>query len=303
MLTEGLPTMDKALRFHEGDTEFMKLAFDVTAYWTGSAYDHKEGLLHFYQEALALIGARLKFYEREDMEGAAPLAADTLRQLPEWLNGSDPTKDVYTLDLETSAVANLPSDMALRFWANEYPDPPTGMIRLLLPTRMFEEAPGKLVDLTSSLVKKLRFHSGHAGYTVNWDHRGEFAHPSRKRMAILARRFPGIDLMEIPATLIAIPTGMKRINWVTLLGNDLLAGKTVDLQGLDTRPLPHGVAIVAGERPKVGDVNRQEDMSDYHKVGRAVADLRSPDHIPFVADQSGEPQEDRTEEWLSHFDT
>lgn len=291
------------LKFVEDDTEFMKLCFDVTAYWTGSAYDHRAGLLHFYEQAVALLRGRVRFFEREDMEGAEPVQADTLDQLPLWLSGSDRTKDIYTIDLETNTVPNVPSDLAFRFWANEYPDPPTGMIRLVLPVPMFEGAPDKLLALTLSLVKELRFHSGHAGYAVNWDHRGEFAHPSHVRMGVLARRFPGIDLSEIPATLMAIPTGLKRINWVTLVGNELMAKAQAELQGLDTRPLPHGVAIVAGGVPKIGDVNRQEDMSAYHQVGRALASLRSPDHIPFITDKDGEPQDDRTQEWLSYFDT
>jgi hypothetical protein len=294
--------VNETLKFVEDDTEFMKLCFDVTAYWTGSAYHHQAGILHFYQQALALMRGRVKFFEREDMEGAEPILADTLDQLPRWLAGSDPTKDIYTIDLETNTVPNLPSDLALRFWASEYRDPPTGMIRLVLPTQMFEGAPDKLLALTLSLVKELRFHSGHAGYAVNWDHRGEFAYPSQVRMGVLARRFPGIDLSLIPATLMAIPTGMKRINWVTLLGNELLAKTEVDLVGLDTRPLPHGLAVIAGSAPKVGDVNRQEDMSGYHQVGRALADLRSQDHIPFITDQDGEPEDERTQEWLSHFD-
>jgi hypothetical protein len=293
------------LQFVADGIEFMKLCVDVTLYWRGSAYDHTAGILHFYREALSLLRPRLKYYEREDMEGAMPIAHDTLDMLPNWLAGADPTKDIFALDLETNSVPNMPSDMALSFWAVEYPDEPAGMIRIVLPTAVAEESPSALINQALLLARDLRFHSGQAGYTLNWDFQGDYAVDARKQMSVLSRRFPAIDVPEAPATLMAIPTGMKRINWVTFVGNSLMEEKgfdASDLQPLDTRPLPHGIAVVAGDKPRLGDVNRQEDLSAYHEVGRALATLRSPDHPPLIPDSQGDPQDDRTEEWLSYFD-
>jgi hypothetical protein len=297
---------DKVLVFVEDDVEFMKLVVDITLYWKGSAYDHRDGILHFYRGALPLIRSRLKFYERETMQGGEPLAADTFDQLPDWLAGGDPKKDVFTLDLQGGTDANIPSDVAFRFWADEYPESPAGMVRLVLPTAFVEASGAELLKTTLSLAGELHFHSGQAGYAINWDHRGELAFDARKRMGVLARRFPAIDLSEVPATLMAIPTGMKRINWVTLAGNALMEEKGLaasELDGLEVHPLPHGVAVVAGDKPRLGDVNRKEDLTAYHRVGKALAKLRSAEHPAFVCDQEGDAQDDLTEEWLSYFDS
>jgi hypothetical protein len=295
---------DHALTFSSDGVEYMKLCVDVALYWRGSAFDHVKGLLHFYREAISLIGGRLTFFEREEMQGAEPITRAALDQVPDWLTGSDRTKDVFTLDLETSRVKNIPSDTAFRFWADEYPEEPAGKIRLVLPVSFVAEAPQSFVKLALSLAKELRFHSGHAGYAINWDHRGDYALASRKSMSVLATRYPAIDFADEPTTLMAIPTGMKRINWITFVGNDLVAqkGLQLDLEGLEVHPMPHGIAVVAGDRPRVGDVNRQEDLTAYYKVGRALAGLRSHDHPPLIPDKQGDPEEDRTEEWLSYFE-
>ena len=39
---------------------------------------------------------------------------------------------------------------------------------------------------------------------------------------MLARRFPGIDLPHPLSTLMAIPSGIKRINWLTFLGTPIV---------------------------------------------------------------------------------
>jgi hypothetical protein len=124
-------------------------------------------------------------------------------------------------------------------------------------------------------------------------------------MGVLARRYPAIDLSEVPLTLMALATGIKRMNWITLVGAETMAEKgmsVAELTDLESYALPHGVAIVAGGRPLLGDVNRQEDLGAYHRVGHVVARLRSTDHGPFVCDQQGDPQDDRTDEWLGYFD-
>jgi hypothetical protein len=297
---------NRLLVFVDKGVEYMKVCLDVTLYWLGPTLKYRDDILDFYKQALALIQKDIKYYEREDMEqGAQRIDAQALHMLPDWLAGSIPTEGIFSLDLESGSAPNLPSDRALHFWSIEEDDKPAGLIRLNLPADFIKESPKRLLDLVLSLAKNFRFHSGHAGYSVNWDYRGEYAHDSRIKMGVLAGRFPAIDLVEAPATLMAIPEGFKRINWVTLLGNDLLAEKDIEAsswKGLEAHVLPHGMAFVAGDQPKVGDVNRKEDLSAYHKVGRALAPARSRDHIAFVADSDGDPDDERTERWLAYFD-
>jgi hypothetical protein len=215
-----------------------------------------------------------------------------------------------TLSLETSADPDLPSDMALDFWAVEYPEYPAGMIRLVLPTNFIEDGPTKLVELAKSLIGDMNFHSGYGGYAINWDHKSSHAVAARKEMSVLSRRYPGIELPEVPITLMAIPHGMKRVNWLTFIGALLVESSTsldslaneLNNDDVSSERLPNGVMVIAGKEPRLGDVNRQEDLSSYYKVGKALARLRSKDRLPFIVNERRRPDEDITEEWLSYFD-
>jgi hypothetical protein len=297
---------DKVLNFVNDDgAEFMKLVVDVTVYWVGSAYPHRDGLLHFYKEALAVIKDRLKFYLREDTESWKPITADVFKQLPDWLAGSDRSKETFAIDLQGGTDPTVPSDVAFRFFADEDEDGPAGSIRLVLPTTFGEETPAELLKLALSLPKEMHFHSGHAGYSINYDHLGDLAYDADVRMGILARRFPAIDLPAPVTTLMALPGGMKRIGWITLIGDDLMKEKEIsaaDLKGLEVHKLPHGIAVVAGDKPLLGDVNRKEDLSAYRKVGKALKSLRTKDHAPFVAGAEGVADDERSEQWLAYFD-
>lgn len=302
-------TKDKVLEFIDDDgVEFMKLVVDVTLYWTGSAYGHRAGLLHFYRTALPLIRTRLNFYERENMRGGKRLTPKVLDQIPGWLGGSDRTKDIYSMNLYGGSVRNVPSDVAFQFDADEdLEEGPAGVIRLVLPTAFVGENARELIDLTLSLARKLDFHSGHAGYSINWDPLGQLAHDSSQRIAVLARRFPAIDLPSAAATttLMAIPAGLKRISWITLVGDKLMKEKGLAksaLERFDVHRLPHGIAVVAGDRPRVGDVRRKEDLSAYRRVGRALAKLRTPDLVAFIDNKDGIGDDKRTREWLGYFD-
>lgn len=299
--------VDKTLTFiNDEGVEFMKLCVDVTLYWKGTAHDHRNGILHFYNEAMRTIRNRVKFFETEDMEGGVPVSAAAFDELPNWLAVSVPTKDITSFHFYGSSAPNLPSDAAFVFQAEQPPeDEPAGMVRLVLPTATVESSAAPLLDRALTLASELRFHSGHAGYAIHWDPLGELAFDAQTRMGTLSRRFPAIELPAVTATLMAIPDGMKRINWVTFVGDQLMADKELlpeSLAELDIRRLQHGIAVVAGPRPLLGDVNRQEDLSAYEQVGRVLAQLHSSDHIPFICDQDGDPQEHLTEEWLGYFD-
>jgi len=300
---------DKLFEFIDEDgVEFMKLVVDVTLYWRGTAFDHRAGILHFYRTALPLIRSRLNFYERENMRGAKRLTPAALKQLSDWLGGSDRTKDIYSMHLYGGTKRNVSSDVALQFQSDEDLDEgPAGMIRLVLPTTFVDENPRALLDLTLSLARKLDFHSGYAGYSINWDPLGWQAHDAQKRMTIFARRFPAIDLPSgaTGTTLMAIAAGLKRISWITLVGNKLMKEKRLAksaLKRLEVHRLPHGIAVVAGDRPRLGDVKRKEDLSAYRRVGKALAKLRSTTFVGFIYGKAEIDDDDRTHEWLRYFD-
>ncbi len=302
--------MSNNLIFVKNDVEYMKLCLDLTVYWTGSVFDHSEGVANFYSKALDIIKSKVKFYATEEMGPYEAVTGNTLNLLPAWLSQPDRSRDIMTLSLESGTDADLPSDTALHFWAVEYPENPAGMLRLVLPIGFIQDDPVKLVNLAKNLVGDLEFHSGCGGYAINWDHKGRYAVSSRKEMSIISKRYPGIELPEVAITLMAIPFGLKRVNWLTLVGNNLLEtiGGSNPLvarlsnEGIFVDILPKGVLVIAGKEPTIGDVNRQDDLASYHKVGSAVAALRNHDHPAFLLNSKKFPDEEITADWLAYFD-
>lgn len=302
--------MSTNLIFRKNETEYMKLCLDVTVYWTGSVFEHTNGVLNFYTNALDLIGRQLKYYATEEMSNSVAITGDELGILPRWLHEADRSRETLMLNLESNSVPNMPSDTALDFWAVEYPEQPAGMIRLILPVSFIQDSPKKLVDLAKRLTGEMDFHSGHGGYSINWDFKGDYAFSAKKEMAILSRRYPGIDLPEVACTLMAIPNGIKRVNWLTLIGNSLLDtlggrdsfSKRLNDGEVKVESLPMGIIAVAGSEPKIGDVNRQESLASYYTVGKALAGIRNKEHPPFLINNKGFADDEVTSEWLSYFD-
>jgi Protein of unknown function (DUF3396) len=102
--------------------------------------------------------------------------------------------------------------------------------------------------------------------------------------------------------------GIKCINWLTFLNAvhvERLGGVERlkrDL-GADVpvRSLEGGVMVQAGPQPQIGDVNRQQDLPLYRRVGRVLAPVRSREHPAFLR-REGVPSREATQKWLSRFD-
>lgn len=296
------------LVFKDGDFEYMKLCVDLAIYWRGSMFDHRAGIEHFYEEVVAMFASRIRHYATHEMSHAQPAGPGALRILPGWFSNPDPTQDFFTLNLECHATPDVASEQAFDFWASEVDE--AGMLRVVLPVSYLDEGPQRLRELARRLIGDLRFHSGNAGFAINWDYKGEYGFWSLRDMRRLGRRFPCIDFPDPNVTLMAIPTGMKRINWLTFVGDALLQRLEEPTQifaeltsaGVEYETLPHGAMVVAGSAPQTGDVNRQADLAAYRAVGQALAGLRAPDHPAFLVDEDFELDEDRSAEWLAYFD-
>ncbi|HRB18150.1 MAG TPA: DUF3396 domain-containing protein [Nitrospira sp.] len=287
----------------------LKVCLDITVYWTGSVFQHGAGVLDFYRQSMELLGKHIKHYETETMGGACPVDADSLHLLPFWIEGTKARRSIYALFLESASEPNVPSTRAFSFRAWEAREVPVGMMRLVLPTDFFGKEPVAFVDLTKRLVRKLLFESGHAGYALNHYERGPFEHDALEAMYVLSRKYPGLDIPSPTSTLFVISEGLKRVNWLTLLGSSLSdrLGGVVKLKNemgeeIDVYALDHGVLIQAGPEPEIGDVNRRGWLPFYHHVGRVLAPIRAKNHPGFFM-HGMDFDEEATEEWLARFDS
>jgi hypothetical protein len=171
------------------------------------------------------------------------------------------------------------------------------------------ESPSVLPELAQRLTRRLNYHSGHAGFAVNWNETGDDLLDAQETMFVVSQRYIGIDLSELSATMSAIPDGIKCVNWLTLLSAehvDRLGGAGLLRRQLGPDVPVHkvgsGIVIQAGSRPETGDVNYGRTLPLYRRVGRAVADIRAKTHAPFLLHGDDVYDEELTEEWLGRFD-
>jgi hypothetical protein len=293
--------------FQKNGTDYLKLCLDVTVYWVGSVFDRVEGVLDFYQQSMEFLRDHTRFYVTETMGDAEPVRDDTAELLPFWLR-TPHRRDIYILRLESAPNPHASSDRAFEFRALEFHDPPRGALRLVLPPDLVGESASPFVERARKLVRRLRFSSGHGGYAINWNKLGLLRTEAKSKLPFIAGRFPGVDLDDASAALYAIPNGIKRVNWLTLLNPECCdrfggvdALRTALGDDVPVYTLENGALIQAGPRPLLGDTNRQEALPHYHRVGRVLAPLRSPSHPAFIR-EGVVPSEELTEQWLAWFD-
>jgi len=300
----------KELIFVKGDVEYMKLCINITIYWLGPLFVHRDGILHFYQRSLELIGSNLRHYRTGEMKSAERLDRGALELIPKWLQSPGQANDIYMLTLESHMLPDIPSDTAFGLWAVPFKKYLVGAIRVVLPANFRMVGDEDLQDVALDLVSKMNFHSGYCGYGINWDPGGRYRTISRRVLGKLARRFPGLDLTDIFSSLMAVPFGIVRINWLTFLGSTILEmlGGIDNLRGRlaggDTELVETsgGLMIKGGSEPGIGDVNRFEMLESYHVVGRALSTVRSDRHPPFLGSARRQIDAEISETWLRYFD-
>jgi Protein of unknown function (DUF3396) len=296
----------------EEEGTYMVTCLDLIAYWRGSVFDRVPAVLNFHREMARLVGDQIAWYTTEAMENAKKRNDETLGLLEFWLTGKKRKRGIYILSLESAKKKNTPSDAGFYFAADEEADSKGGLVRMILPIGLFADEPAALVKLTRSVLDDFDFEFATAGFSVNWNPNGDSAYEAQEKLPFVARRFPGVDVIDYDATLYSMTgsaqRGFKCANWITALGAPLLdhfePGALRNELGADLPviALAKGVMIVAGQRPLIGDKNRDERLDDYHRVGRVLAPARLPKHAEFVGAVQSEPNLDITDEWLARFD-
>ena len=303
-MSESQARFEALVHRHAGQA-YLVPCLDLSLYLAGDVFDHAAGIIRFVELAAARIGPQLKFFRTETMTAAKPLKADSLTLPRFWFSEATTRRDVYTLNLESGAVPDAPSDAAIALEAS----PGRGCVRLILPAVMGVEDPTGALELALELARPMAFDFGTFGFGVNWNPLGKNRRRAELAMHNLAPRYLGMDMSYPLSTKYIVTQGIKSINWVTFLGQALLDRKPAVLTHLRALPesvariyqLDAGIAVQVGAGPSLGDVNRKEALDAYLAVGRICAPLRAPDHAPIFG-PGGVPDEEETRAWLARFD-
>lgn len=293
------------LVFHLDEYVYLRPCTEVILYWAGSVFDHADSIIAFHDRSLDLIKDKVKYYRTETMGSAKPLKKDSLDLVRFWLKETTTKRDIYMLFLESGTVPDEPSEHAFSMNAS----PGRGFVRLVLPATFATESSTDLLSLSLNLAANFDYEFGTVGYSLNWNSLGKHVRRSQLAMNSLAPRYLGVDMSFPLATQFIVSTGIKCANWLTFVNaSDIekLGGAVRVKQALSNEATAHdvgsGLAIQAGPAPTLGDVNRQDNLSAYHRVGKVLAPVRAPKHPPIFG-PGGIPDESVTEQWLARFDT
>lgn len=298
-------TLFDRLTFKDEDFVYLKPCLDITLYWSGSVFDHSDGIVNFYRQSLELIGEGLRYFRTETMSKARPIKKDTIGLIPFWFQGTDTRRDIYMLFLESGAAPDEPSDRAFALNAA----PGMGFVRLILPVSYIAESISPFLDLATNLGQTLAYDFGQAGLALNWNHLGDYGSRAKEAMNSLANRYPGLDMSHPFCTKYVVSKGIKCVNWLTYLNMDYCQrlgglpelGKKFD-KNVVIHTLNNGIGIQAGPAPEIGDVNRRKSLPVFHQVGKVLAPIRTKVHPPIFGPE-GIADKEITEKWLGRFDS
>lgn len=162
--------------------------------------------------------------------------------------------------------------------------------------------PRILQQAAAQIAGHVRLNSGHGGLTFAYD-------PLRKETAFdyiyaYSRRFWGIDVEDLNATLPLMADAIKGVNWLTLVGTSLdpdrRAVAEIESANVTVTECEHATLVIAGPEPVAGDQNRPNlSLAPYEQVAHALGDLFPSEHPDF----SGERFRDNanTLNWVRRF--
>jgi Protein of unknown function (DUF3396) len=241
-----------------------------------SAWDHLMG---------SGLGSELRHFRHWDNTAWQTLPQAGLSSVRAELEGNVGQPYYWRLDLANRPVQ---PDVSLEIVSV----PPTqgcaraSYIHVNLPV---STTPRTLLDMTTALADRLPFWAGTAGFLFNpveseWQ-------PAFDQIWAWSRRYWAVEVADTRAGTWDVLRGLLNINWLTLLGRNLIEAlsaqeRPVRLEhtpaGVRVHETKGGVMVQAGPTPLLGDLNRFEDWSDYSEAARVLEPALVTEPTPFA---------------------
>lgn len=250
------------------------------------------GFVTLYKASVHRYKQAFKWYKTNVMKSCKKLSGSGTEQIEQMLTDKKALKShLLGVEQHSGPSANEYGLPAFQFFSEEElsdPDDPIhhSFARLCVPVSEAERADDVYAFLRSALGD-VEFDSGYCGYSYYWntgdsDVERELAKVNRGWLM----RFPGLGYGEPLAFLDFVDKGIIGVSWVTFLSQTLierLEGEEILVAALkkaiEVKRIAHdrGFAVRAGTGPELGDMNRNQRLPQYHRVGHAVTALRIPD--------------------------
>ena len=288
----------------------MKLGVGMTLYFPRPFNAFRPALLAFWRQYLkavdpkAFTWARLGGGNRSRVAGPA-----VFKTIEGWLSGTlDPGSTCWislhdgAMDCMGSYGFNLTGRGEIR---SEY-DEESSYIDLAFPLALEDRVGASgLADMLIKLAAAVPFSAGVAGYSFQ---RSPYKlNALLKPMLGLSNRFLGVEITAAERFDYLAERGLPTVNWLTFVGHKHLhrmgglEALSASLKGVsEVRSLPAGAAVISGDGPKLGDVNRKSDeLNAIRKAYRVLRPIQFVDER-YAIDDMDFPG-DLTVSWLTRL--
>jgi Protein of unknown function (DUF3396) len=246
----------------------------------------------------------VRWYRTDQMHKDHPIDADAVAMVPFWCSSSDDPRHEYGMHFSSGETSDDVRPWGFDFWIVEHqPKRFAGYFHITLPFEQALEEPEHVAALVGAIADVLPFRSGHAGFGLQLDE-GEGSEERDRWARAWCRRNLAVSARDLIGSVGALTHGIRNVSWITLVDQELLSqlGPVDQVEQrlgseVVTEKRGLGFLIRAGRAPRLGDVNRGEDVDLYRRVNDALRPIRIEDHPPFP----GFSEED-TSEWLERLD-
>lgn len=149
-----------------------------------------------------------------------------------------------------------------------------------------DTAPDLMLSLARRLADSIVFLSGHAGHVAMFRTRLKTA--AFNRIYAWAKRYEGVEVEDLNKTVPYVLDAVKGASWLTLLGSKFTSRLEHGdyhanlASSVDVTRHAHGWVIRAGERPSIGDRNRQDFPLLYAQVESFLRPFKLRAHGEFA---------------------
>jgi len=196
-----------------------------------------------------------------------------------------------------------PKDSCMMMFHGYRPASEPGMASVYRFEFDWQVDPSRVRSLAEHLMGEFDFLSGYGGFFLQGRPRSRYTIDSSNRLFALARRYWCCEIEDIDATAEQMHKGYKCVNWLTLIGEPLRTKFAAAVAQARAAAFDHvetasGVLLQLGERPILGDRNRQADLRTYTATAAALLPLQVQTHTAFWGPRW---TEENTLAWLRRF--
>jgi hypothetical protein len=307
--------LDRLVEVHHDGRVVMRLGLVVTLYFPqGHTLEKREEVLECFREYLDLCGDYLRWWVVEGRR-FSPVAKLINRDLTPYLLSpkldQDPER-TWAIFWHGGEHMDDASDYRVAaFGSSKFENDlhrALSYLSVTLPVTWLPERCEELVRLVLRWCERLQPLHGYGGVGIVDAASQGLAALYAKRVYALAKRHQGLEVDYPLQHALWTKEAIKGGNWITVLADTFVArlGDADALQHELGKPFRiyeyrGGVIILAGDRPEIGDRNRNLDTPLYRRLARVLKPIRVTVH-PAVHGWKGGFDRPEFEAWLGRFD-